>query len=323
MNPFCPYRNCITAQALTVTAWRYSDLLAQNQPSLLHLDTAQVLDTVVACNLDEAILSTYNGHAMISGYGRDVDVQYCGSEWCNNTNRATLRVGSLTGAASVYTAAKNYKEQADSLQVFDRYGALQHRIVFDSVLSSLAFETLPPAEYPSFQLCEHSKVVSLTKIREAREKWDNVGQGWHLDAVTVDGGVSRLRALPHVGREKARRINVEVLAYWFWHLQEQGFLYSRLVPGECWMQCDASQVLTVRSEETQLIVDSGHCMMVLDVDQIGQCWETRFRENGQVISYLEIYSHCGRCMAILAPYKRYALELWTELTATLPDTVQV
>lgn len=321
MNPFCPYRNCITAQALAVTAWRYSDLLAQNQPSLLHLDTRQVLDTVIGCDLDEAILSTFNGHALISGYGRSVDVQYCGSEWSHNYNGTTLRVGSISESASVFTAASNYKEQPDSLQVFDKYGGLQHRIVFDSVLSSLAFETLPPIDDPSFQLFNQDNVVSITKIHDARDRWDISGQGWHLDAVTVDGGVSRLRALPHLGREKARRINLDVLPYWFWHLQEQGFLYCRLVPGESWMQCDASQVLSVRSEDAQLIIDSGHCMMVLDIDEMAQCWETRFRENGQLISYLEIYSHCGRCMAILAPYKRYALELWTELTASLPDSL--
>ena len=96
-------------------------------------------------------------------------------------------------------------------------------------------------------------------------------------------------------------------------------VYVRGLPNKGLLHTDASDVLKLEADDDYIFIHSNLGTAVLNQSNIGSCWETTFDDKGDTVSFVEIYSKCGQCIAVLMPYRNYLLRQWREIIASLPS----
>ncbi|MEM1232132.1 MAG: hypothetical protein AAGI15_16460 [Pseudomonadota bacterium] len=320
----CKHCRAARGQRLSIPVATFEALLTEAPAGLRFLKPERALAALQhEVDLSEAVLTTTNGDALASARAPTLTWSDIDLDTHPATQTLTVSCASWQNSIVAFTPGYAPLRDLDVLHVYNRTGSLQHRIIFGAAGSAAPLANLPhsPPPVPSAPNSRSPGCVdrSLQPTINARAHWHCLDAKGHLEAVRCDGGRMRRKTLPRMGKDRARAIDGAALPHWLAHLYRQGVVYTRIVAGEHWMQADASDI-------TGLSVDRGHLLMhsrlgvaTLALSKIDSCWHTRFRSPTGPLSFVEVYSSDGQCLAVLAPYRNYLLEPWNALTASIPN----
>ncbi|MEM9319765.1 MAG: hypothetical protein AAGA70_12280 [Pseudomonadota bacterium] len=276
-----------------------------------NLATVALLGT----NLDNALITTNNSVALLSGMGGLAAYQDCSKPFRISQRRITLRIDA---SAQVDLALCAGQAGANTvLNTLDREGNVSHRIEANDdydkrVLRSLRRCTKEPAPPQPERHTEN--LISLSAVRNARDRWVTSDSGRHLNDLCIARGRDRLRTLRHVGRSRAWRVDGNVVTSFIECLCERDMQHMRLVPGNGFVLGDLFRGGTLQQLDRILLSTSPSSRFALDIGQVRDCWATRFR----TVSHLELYSDDNRVAAVLAPDPHSDIKHWNEMLACLP-----
>ncbi|MEM6709162.1 MAG: hypothetical protein AAF648_10295 [Pseudomonadota bacterium] len=312
-------REPITAPGATL-----GDLLKEAPPGLRTLAPGPVYDWLCQVKLHDCVITTTNGHALSSARGNTARWTRIHLDAHPATQRLTLSPAGPSGGHAVFTPRYEALRGLDALHFYGSDDRLSHRIIFGShgtgaLLGRLRETPVAIAEQAPPADASTRVDQTLGHVLEARRTWDHMGPAGHLEHVQLNQGTDRLSALPHMGYDRARRIEHTCLPHWLNQLLTHGMVYTRVVIGDGWSQADGSEVSKLSTDAGHLLVHSTLGIVSLDFGNLGSCWETHFNHRGSRFSFLELYSGCGQCMAVLAPYRDYLQDHWGSLTGGLPD----
>lgn len=275
------------------------------------------LETValLGINLDNALITTNNNVALLSGMGGLAAYQDCTKPFRISQRRITLR---FNASARVNLALTTGQAGANTvLNTLDPDGKVSLRIEVNDahdkrVLCSLKRCSKTPA--PPQPERHPEDVISLGAVRSARDQWATSDSGVHLNDICIDQGRVRRRTLRHVGRHRAWRVDGNVIASFIEFLFDRGLHYVRFVPGDGFVQGDVCRGGTLQLLDRILLATSPSGRFALDMGHVRDCWVTRFGR----VSHLELYSDDNRIAAVLAPDPQSDINHWNEMLASLP-----
>ena len=267
---------------------------------------------------DRVIFTTLNGHAIVSGRGDTLQTDKFHLEGHPAAQAITLErpSGDVIGATIFETACPELRG-LDALHFYSLSGELIHRVIFSPGNYSAVFANMDEIaiQSPKDYIEANDKVLSLTEIKSLKTNWDQLGTLGHLEHLKRYQGHSRQKTLPHMGRDKAIKMRAEGLFPWLNYLHKNGLVYSRIIPQLGWLQSDASEVQSVSLSRGYIAVESAAGATLIDQSSISCCWETRFLDGGVSVSLIEIYSRCGKCVVVFAPFRNFLLNHWLEVTS--------
>ncbi|MEM6987860.1 MAG: hypothetical protein AAF499_15140 [Pseudomonadota bacterium] len=298
------------------------ELQTTDPDGLRYLNAHDVYATLKKLDLSRALVTTVNGDSMCCARPPRIcwDTALLGSHPA--TRCLALQLENAQATSVVYTPPRAPSGNLDMLHFFGASGDLQFRIALNDM--SLAFaldalaDTAPPRRHIRPVKTDHT-VHSLTATIAIKKSWHTGGANWHLAQFQHASGSDRLRALPLLGRDHARRVSPLVVPVWLQHLADMGLAFWRLIVGEISNQAEGSGLTDVVLQGDQLLIQSQLGLSILDLKSVGSCWETRFRDGGCNMTFIELYSRQGSCLAVLAPYRDHRLGYWLNLTTSLPE----
>ncbi len=269
---------------------------------------------------DKVIFTTLNSHAMISGRGDTLQTDKFHLEGHPAAQAVTIErpSGDVIGATIFETACPELRG-LDALHFYSLSGELIHRVIFSPGNHSAVFASMDEVHIhpPKDHIDSNDKVFSLTEIKSLKTNWDQLGALGHLEHLKRYRGRSRQKTLPHMGRDRAIRMRAEGLFPWLNYLHKNGLVYSRIIPQSGWLQSDSSEVQSVSLSNGYVAIESAVGATLIDQSNISYCWETRFLDGGVSVSLVEMYSRCGECVMVLAPFRNFLLNHWLEVTSQL------
>ena len=298
----------------------YTALMSNADPALRSLDIDEAMSTLVQLPMDDKVLTTFNDHALTSGRGLTLKWDRYDIDGHPGAQSMHLELArNDIGSVALLPAAQEFRG-LDVLLVFGLTGNLIHRVVFGAS-TALELDYVKQVEPPTLkEPAPHShqdKPIDLRATRALIDGWDCHGARWHLEQIQKDQGRARLRTLPLIASERAKRICVDALYPWLCAAHREGLPYARILPQGKWLQCDSSEISKVTIEGGFIAIVSTLGATLFDVTNITQCWRTEFLDRGTPVSLLELYSQCGECIAVLAPFRDYLLAPWLDQTASL------
>ena len=280
----------------------------------------RVLRALRSVPSDRVIFTTLNSHALVSGRGDTLQTDKFHLEGHPAAQAITLErpSGDVIGATIFETACPELRG-LDALHFYSLSGELIHRVIFSPGNHSAVFANMDEIaiQPPKDDIQANDKVFSLTEIKSLKMNWDQLGALGHLEHLKRYQGRSRHKILPHMGRDRAIRMRAEGLFPWLNYLHKNGLVYSRIIPQFGWLQSDSSEVQSVSLSRGYIAVESAAGATLIDQSNISCCWETRFLDGGLSVSLIEIYSRCGKCVMVLAPFRNFLLNHWLEVTSKL------
>lgn len=270
---------------------------------------------LVGTQLSDALITTNNGAALITARGGYAAYQPTSAPLRLSSNRINLRVAPNSPVQLCRTGENGDRP---SLIVSAADGVISHRVVTNGSYDRHVIAALDAA--PESQISERADTakpngaISLAAVRSARERWDTNDSGRHLNDVIQDRGVTRLRTLPHVGRNRAWPVVAATIASFVTFLVDKQIGHGRFVPAAGLMQGDIARRGAATMADNILLVRGDDRHFALDVSQIGAAWITRFGR----LSQLEIYGKSGAAVAVLAADPMSNFGDWNRLLASLP-----
>ncbi len=319
----CPNCRCARAgKGLAALAPAYKDILHESPQGLRHITAAATLDALQRIDLGSSVLITSN-HCALSSM-RSANTQWRDIELNEHPALPELALSACAVQSSLVTYIPQFERagRLDTVQVYDRKGMRRHQVVFGKGLDIspvTALEALPPQtlELPSDHKNTGNVDYAMANVINARANWDTQTPHWHINHFAQDDGQTRCTVLPHMGERRAKSVPVDSMLLWLADIHNEGLIYSRIVPGDLWIQADASDVLGLGVQHANLSIHSSQGVMVLNLTSIGQCWVTRFKVDGKPLSFVEIYTKSGECAALFAPYRHYLIKPWLDFTEDL------
>ncbi|MEM6941272.1 MAG: hypothetical protein AAF943_15500 [Pseudomonadota bacterium] len=280
-----------------------------------HLDADLGTVALLGAHLHDALVSTRNSAALITGVGGFAGYQDTTRPFHLSQNRMTLRVDTTAPVHVVRHTAQ--AGQRTVLCVADAKETIVMRAETGSrhdlnVLSNL--QTRGKHSHPPADLRTGGGVVSLAAVRQARASWAQRDSGQHLNALMAEGGTQRASTLPHIGKGRALKIRPEVLPSFLTYLVARQIRHARLVMGCGFCQGDIFENGAIEQLDTIVLVSQDATNFALDLTQVSRCWVTRFAQSCQ----LEIYGADDRPVAVLAADPHSNLGQWHDLLAALP-----
>ena len=313
---------CFSCSELKRTKNTYSEFIKKSTGEAYNVDPEKAITAVKKSQFKKAVVTTVNRHALLSGRGDKLKWEAPDLSMHPGEQLMTLKIEPGDIAAAVVSSDYLEEDIEYSLNCFSYDGYLKHRIAFtNDVPSKLAFENIAVSNQQPifFDTFGTENIISLSVVRDLRKNWDRNGISWHLQSLLVDQGRSRRQMLPTMDTNKARRLVPEIVGPLLLHLYQVGMIYVRGLPHKGLLHTDASDVLQLEADDDYIFIYSNLGAAVFNQSNIGSCWETKFDDKGNTVSFVEIYSHCGRCIAVLMPYRNYLLRQWLEITASLPS----
>ncbi|MEM6634559.1 MAG: hypothetical protein AAF667_01590 [Pseudomonadota bacterium] len=275
------------------------------------LETLALLGT----QLSDALITTNNGAALITGRGGYAAYQPTSAPLRLSSNRVNLRVAPNTAVQLSRTGGSG---ERPSVIVSATDGVISHRVVANGTYDRHvigALDAAPKNETSkSADTAMPDGTISLAAVRSARERWDTSDSGRHLNDIIEDRGVTRLRTLPHVGKNRAWPVVDATITSFVTYLADKQIGHGRFVPAAGLMQGDIARRGAASMAGNILLVNGGDRHFALDVSQIGAAWVTCFGR----LSQLEIYGKSGAAVAVLAADPMSNFGDWNRLLASLP-----
>lgn len=275
---------------------------------------------LIGTEFDEALITTRNAGALISGRGGYGAFQSVQAPWRPSRWRVSLRVAPCAGLALLRSARDPGSRTPGSIVVLDSEDRIIHRVQYVTdhdltIAATLARDDRAarlPASEPAVW---DDKVVSLAAIRAARAGWTHAGTGAHLnDLIGEDAGRQRRLCLPHLGHERAWRILPSVLPMMLGYFRERRISFARLVSGPGLIQADLGPLERVVRGNDVLTASATGSVFSLALDQIGSVWVARCGTDWQ----LELYGHDLKAIAAFRSDPMADLRDWNDLLASLP-----
>lgn len=272
---------------------------------------------LIGTQLADAVISTNNGAAFISGRGGYGPLQTTATPLRLSRNRVSMRVAPDAGCR--LSRGQDESTGRESLLVSYPDGQICHRITVNGGYVTLVIRSLdvtqddvPPSQpvEPDFP----EGVICLGSLRAARDAWDRWDSGRHLNELMRENGRPRRSHLPHVGNTRAWPVLTQTLTSFISFISDRRIGFARMVPGYGFVQADVTQAPTVSQVGQVLVVQEGDKVFALELNQIGSAWVTRFGP----MSQLELYDHSNQAVAILAADPMSNFSDWNTLLASLP-----
>lgn len=312
MPDLAPCQGCAcSAAAETPRTLAAQRALGPVTPRAGDLETLALLGT----QLSDAVISTNNGAALISGQGGYGAFQCSTSPFSILPKRITLRVAGYTDLRLFTTP-----DHADRLSLIATApdGEILHRVTVQDAYDQRVLMALEPHDggsLPQFHTTKlASNVVSLPAIHAARKSWAQSNTAQHLNDLLGGGGVTRAQTLPHLGSNRAFEVICQTLPSFLSHLATKGIAHARLVPAGGMIQGDLVHGSHISLAGRILVARGPRQHFALDLDQVASAWVTRFDKRSQ----LELYDHQNRAIAVIAPGDANQLGSWNTLLASLP-----
>lgn len=270
---------------------------------------------LIGTQLDDALITTNNGAALLSGMGGLAPFQSSAAPFRMSSRRVTLRVRGNTAAHLVRTAGRAGDDAVVNLLEPD--GAVSLRIEANSPYDRRILCSLEPGRKPvgpRNPIAPQPNIVSLCAVRAARNTWAEADIGLHLNDLLGDGGARRCATLPHIGRNRVWPVQKQVILSFLTFLANKGISHARLVPGYGFLQGDVFRQGATQLIDQVLLVSGAKQNFALDLSQVHSAWVVRTEHAAQ----LELYSSTQQAIAILAPDPAGPLRYWNDLLASLP-----
>lgn len=305
--------------------------LAQGAPlpqTLNDLDVAAGLTSLhgdldalalIGTQLNSSVISTNNGVALLSQTGGYGPMTTTAMPHRLSRKRVNLRIEPYRSVHLALSGMGGNGRQ--TLVVADTAGVIFHRIEVADTFDQAVIRSLDVLGTDSGgpKDAEHKvapdNIVSLTAVRCARIKWDDSDTGQHLNDILIDSGKTRLKTLPHIGRNKAWRILPDVLQYFISHLHKSSVDYALNVAGTGLIQSMIATGGTPHMLDDILMVQNEMNSFALDLAQVGSVWITFVAGSHQI----EIYSRDGRAVAVLGADPAGDIRHWDTLLCSLPN----
>ncbi|MEM6999942.1 MAG: hypothetical protein AAF529_04090 [Pseudomonadota bacterium] len=313
-----------------------SHLLHDADSEVRLLDVDGALQTLLDAGLHETSITTLNNQTLTTAAAHTVIWGQLRVNSHPAVQSLTISQANAKPKALVYTPEYPALKNHHALHFYDTAGRLQHRVLLENPKTIEKFRSLPTiqahslpdvdrrcTDEPRLETSPLDRVGNvdhaLQEVMQAREEWDEAGPEWHLAHIQQQGGKKRAKVLKHLGGKRARRVDPRVLLKWLHYTLAEGLTHSRLVLGKYWSQTDGSVLRGLGVHHNFLIMHSAVGATMIDLPSIDTCWETRFHSPAGRVSFIELYSHCGHCIAVFAPFMEYLRQPWTMITASLPD----
>jgi putative heme degradation protein len=315
MSAFAPLQvlrsPCLCASA---QAARTLDALAQTGP-LTYLDMDLEALALLGTQLADALILTNNGSALLSEKGGYAAYQTSSMPHRVSSCRINMRICPTAPVNLVRTQGIGGRL---ALFVVDGSGQISHRIETDGGYDGAVLATVDEGRLkggaPANNAVLANGIVSLNAVRSARLYWDCRDTGHHLNDILHDGGRIRRSTLPHVGKYKAWPVLTAVLPSFITYLRENEIGHVQLVPGAGFIQSSMAWAGKVELLDQILLVRNEQRSFAIDLSNIESMWATRIGP----VSQLEIYSHAGDAIAILAADPNGNYGQWNTLLGSLP-----
>lgn len=310
-QPATPFR----CARLTGTHPPTLDALEQAGPvSYLKADLETL--ALVGTQLAEALISTRNSAALISGRGGFAPYQDSARRFHASQNRVTFRVHPTTPVHMTMSAGRAGPEAVVS--VSNAQGDIGMRIEAGDGYDACVLGALDRGEKraldPSSEESFGGNVISLGAVRSVKTHWSNSDAGQHLNEILDTTGRARASVLPYVGKGCAWRVQPQVLSSFVTFVTDRAIRHTRLVPGCGFVQGDVFKSGQVQLQDDILLVSGSGAHFALDLAQIATAWVTRFGG----VSHLELFDHNDCAVAVLAPDPNSDVRVWNDLLASLP-----
>lgn len=273
---------------------------------------------LIGTSFEDALFTTRNGGALISGRGGYGPLQTSNMPFRISRGRVTMRLAAGSQLRLARSAALKERALPGSVIAVDHGGHVHHRVQYVSPNDhcvAQALETIPERSVPlQSPPVISSNVVSLAAIRAARMGWDRADAGIHLNGLLRDGGAERRNSLPHMGRERAWRVIPEVLPSFLAYLCDKHNSFARMVPAAGMLQASAEPIARANQIGSLFMGQGGQSVFSLDCAQICHAWVVASRRYWQ----LELYDGAGKALAVLADDPHGTAWTWRDLLASLP-----
>ncbi|MEM7526937.1 MAG: hypothetical protein AAF416_04575 [Pseudomonadota bacterium] len=273
---------------------------------------------MIGTYFDDALITTRNSGALISGRGGYAAVQRARSPWRLSPGRVAIRIAPTSAATLARSDMDRDTRLPGSLVALDPDGAVFHRVQYVSASDRRVAEALEAGE-PEMGTrddAERGNVVHLAQVRSARACWEAMTSGDHMDALLVDAGRSRRRIMPYLGANRAWRVSAAPLPSFLAYLVERRIGLTRVVLGCGLLQAATGPIGRVAHGDGQLIASSDSGIFAVSSDRIDCIWVVTTRDGWQ----LELYDAEARALAVLMPDPMANRSQWNEMLCSLPRT---
>ena len=284
--------------------------------TLLHGDLETL--ALIGTQINSGIISTNNGAALLSQMGGYAPITTTAMPHRLSRKRVNLRVAPNH---IVHLARSEVGDNGRlTLVVADDAGVIYHRIEVAEPYDQAVIATLDAAANekgpfrPIIPTMPPNNIVSLSAVRCARATWDGYDTGQHLNNILADGGKSRSKILPHIGKNKAWPVLVKALKFFMIHLHNSLISYSQNVSGNGLIQSMIVKGGTLRILDKILMIQNQHHSFAIDLVQVDSVWVTAIGPFHQ----LEIYAADGRAIAVFGADTKCGIRHWNALLCSLP-----
>lgn len=308
--------------------------------ALTALDPDLEVLALLGTGFEDALISTRNAGALVMGRGGYGPTQRHGTRLRLVRKRINLRIGHARGASLARVEGTTGGGERGALVVLDGADKVVHRVQYRSRVDEKIGRSLDPQGAPdcsspdggtpdwatdcapgctpdrsvTADAAPDDTIIPLTAIRNARMRWDEDKLSDHLDLVLSDGGATRSRCLPHVGTDRARRVEAGLIPSFFAFLAEHAFPFTRAVPSQGILQFDIGCITALAQPDGVLVSQTERGAFSLDLDSIGSVWVTTMRG----CAALELYDHAARNLAVLFADPWAEASNWADALAPFP-----
>lgn len=279
------------------------------------LETLALLGT----QFDDALFTTRNAAALMSDQGGYGALQGCEKPFRVSNKRVTFRFCRGATLSLARTAPDEASGLPGSLIALDDDGQVHHRVQFRSEADTQLAHSLG-VEAPVFTAWRPneaetlSNVVSLPAIRHAREHWDHLDAGSHLNDLIENGGTMRRNSLPHIGKERAWAIDPRVLPSFLEFLFDQREPFTRMVVAQGILHASAGRLDRFQTLGKLALCQSKRSTFSLDFTKVKEAWVIASRRQWQI----ELFDREENAVAVLAADPLADETKWRDYLASFP-----
>ena len=264
----------------------------------------------------DALITTRNDAALVSGRGGYGRVQPTGSALSVNGRRVSLRYARSAPLALARAEAQPLLGRPGAIMAVDGNGLVHHRAQFNAPYDQRVAQSVEPEPGMPLTVPDDmgGNVVSLAAVRQARDGWPRACAARHLDDLLIHGAGHRLACLPHVGRDRAWRIALPMVPGLLRHLFESGRSFTRAVCGPGVMQFQTGALTALVEGGNMVIARMERDVFSLDLNSLGQAWVVASPAHWQI----ELFDGQGAVAAVLMADPMSDAGAWRDRLACLP-----
>lgn len=274
---------------------------------------------LMGTQFQDALISTQNKGSLIIGRGGYGAYQLSSDPWRLYHKRVTLRFRLSDYAHIVHSPIA--QTDKGSIAVANQAGAIFHRIQYHDPVDHYLAQMMAADQDIDDNMSDNiddrdvENVISLDKVLRVKKTWDHMSLETHLSDVMMHQGQMRLRYLPHVGQNHARKIQKEVLASFLKFLLHHHLALTLMVPSNGMLQCQSGLLTKLEKIKYLLILQSDAHQMAIDQAQLSSIWVIRSGRR----CWLEFYGRDQTIQSLIMADPMANDRHWAALLESLPS----